>query len=286
MSAFLAIDWGTTNRRVYRIADGRVAETEQDARGVTAVTDFESELAAIRARLGDLPVLMAGMVGSTIGWRDAGYIPAPAALGDLGDGLCRIDDRTAIVPGVSFRDAGRCDVMRGEEVQALGAAAAGLVPDDAMLVQPGTHCKWIEMASGRIARFTTAMTGELFALLRTHSILAAQLAGEVAPDDAFLEGVREGAKRDLTASLFGIRAASLLGARADADMASFASGLIIGADVAARAAASPLDTAYILADTPLGALYGAAIEANGRTATLVDGQAAFVAGIVRLGDCL
>jgi len=281
--SLLAIDWGTTNRRVYRIGDGAVVATERDALGVTAVSDFAGELAAIRARFGDLPVLMAGMVGSTIGWREARYVPAPAGLDDLGDNLLRIDERTAIVPGVSFSDGTRGDVMRGEEVQLLGAVAAGLTPPDALLVQPGTHCKWVEMAGSRIMRFTTAMTGELFALVRAHGILSAQLGADVALGDAFRDGVREGAKRDLTASLFGIRAAKLLGLRDDADAASFASGLIIGADVAARVAERPFDTAYILADPVLGGLYAAAIEVNGRTGTIIDSQAAFVAGISRIG---
>lgn len=283
---FLAIDWGTTNRRVYRIEDGAVMATERDALGVTAVSDFAGELAAIRARFGDLPVLMAGMVGSTIGWREAAYIAAPAGIEDLGANLLRIDARTAIVPGVSFVDGKRGDVMRGEEVQLLGAVAGGLAPADAMLVQPGTHCKWVEMAGGRIARFTTAMTGELFGLVRSHGILAAQLGAEVILGDAFLEGAREGTKRDLTASLFGIRAAKLLGLRDDADAASFASGLIIGADVAARVAEHSFDTAYILADPMLGGLYAAAVEANGRAATIVDSRAAFVTGITRLGAFL
>jgi 2-dehydro-3-deoxygalactonokinase len=282
----LAIDWGTTNRRVYRIEDGAVTATERDALGVTSVSDFAGELAAIRARFGDLPVLMAGMVGSTIGWREARYVPAPAGLDDLRDNLLRIDDRTAIVPGVSFSDGKRGDVMRGEEVQLLGAVAAGLTPPDALLVQPGTHCKWVEMAGSRITRFTTAMTGELFALVRGHGILSAQLGADVVLGDAFRDGVREGAKRDLTGSLFGIRAAKLLGLRDDADAASFASGLIIGADVAARVADNPFDTAYILADPVLGGLYAAAIEVNGRAATIIDSHAAFVAGISRIGASL
>ena len=281
----LAIDWGTTNRRVYRIEDGAVTATERDALGVTAVGDFAGELEAIRARFGDLPVLMAGM-GSTIGWREAPYVPAPAGLDDLGRNLLRIDERTAIVPGVSFSDGTRGDVMRGEEVQLLGAVAAELAPSDALLVQPGTHCKWVEMAGSRIARFTTAMTGELFALVRAHGILSSQLGAEVVLGDAFRDGVREGAKRDLTASLFGIRAAKLLSLRDDADAASFASGLIIGADVAARVAENPFETAYILADPVLGGLYAEAIEVNGRAAMIIDSHTAFVAGISRVGASL
>ncbi|MET0308308.1 MAG: 2-dehydro-3-deoxygalactonokinase [Sphingomonas sp.] len=280
---FLAVDWGTTNRRVFVIEDGRVAHTERDGRGVTAVQDFAGEAAAIRAHFGDLPMLMAGMVGSNIGWRLAPYVAAPAGIAEVAAGLLRIDERTAIVPGVSTLEDGRPDVMRGEEVQFLGAVAAGLVPGDSLLVQPGTHCKWAKMAGGRIAGFTTAMTGELFALLRQHGLLAAQLGGDVTPSAAFLEGVEEGRRQDLAASLFGIRAAGMLGQRDDADAASYASGLLIGSDVAARLATAGHDTVHILADQMLGELYITAIEAHNRRALLVDSHTAFVAGILAIG---
>ncbi len=282
---YVAVDWGTTNRRTYLIQDGQVVRSERDDLGVTAMArdGFAREVASLRDRFGDHPMLLAGMVGSTIGWRVAPYVPAPAGLAALARGLCRIDARTAVVPGLSFVDGSRADVMRGEEVQLLGATAAALAPPDALLCQPGTHCKWVEMVDGNIARFTTAMTGELFALIRTHGILAAQLGGTVALGDAFREGVAEGGRRDLAASLFAIRAAGLLGRRDDAAAASFASGLLIGGDVAARLADLPHAAVHILADPTLGTLYAAAIEAQGRTAQIVDSHAAFVAGIVHLG---
>lgn len=283
---FLAVDWGTTNRRVYRIEGGHVAQTERDDRGVTAVQDFAGEVAEIRARFGELPMLLAGMVGSNIGWQVAPYVPAPAGIADLAANLLRIDDRTAIVPGISTQVQGRPDVMRGEEVQLLGAVAAGLVPDDALLAQPGTHCKWAEMAGGRVIDFTTAMTGELYALLRSHGLLAAQLGGEVALGAAFREGVEDGKRRDLAAQLFGIRAARMLGTRDDADAASYASGLLIGADVAARMATNGHDTVHILADPGLGSLYCEAVGAHGRAPRLVDSHAAFVAGIIAIGEAL
>lgn len=278
---FLALDWGTTNRRTFVIEDGRVVRSERDDRGVTAIRQggFETEVAGLRERFGDLPMLLAGMIGSNVGWRVAPYVSAPAGIGDLAANLLRIDERTCIVPGIAT--AG--DVMRGEEVQLLGAVAAGLAPGDALLCQPGTHCKWVEMIGGRVAGFTTAMTGELFALLRSHGLLAAQLRSEVELGDSFREGLAEGVKRDLAASLFGIRAARLLGRRDDADAASFASGLLIGADVAARLERSGHDTVHILADPGLGGLYAAAIEGRGRQAVLVDSHAAFVAGIIEIG---
>jgi len=276
---FLAIDWGTTNRRIFLIEEGRVARTERDDQGVTAVEDFDAAVADIRARFGDLPMLLAGMVGSNIGWRLAPYVPAPAGIEELAANLLRIDARTAIIPGVSTIACGRPDVMRGEEVQLLGAVLAGLVPADALLAQPGTHCKWAKLTAGRIADFTTAMTGELFALLRSHGLLAAQLQGEIAVNAAFLAGVEEAKRRDLLGSLFGIRAAKMLGTRADEDMAAFASGLLIGSDVAARLEAWQQGPVHILAGPELGALYLSAVEAHGRTAYLVDSHTAFVAGI-------
>ncbi|WP_369062319.1 2-dehydro-3-deoxygalactonokinase [Caulobacter sp. 73W] len=279
---FLAVDWGTTNRRVYRIEDGKVVRTERDDQGVTAVGDFDAAVADIRTRFGDLPMLLAGMVGSNIGWRVAPYVAAPAGIEAIAANLLRIDARTAIVPGVSTLADGRPDIMRGEEVQLLGAAGAGLVPADALLAQPGTHCKWATMAGGRIAGFTTAMTGELFALLRGHGLLAAQLGGDVANGAAFLEGVEDAKRRDLAASLFGIRAAKILGTRDDADAAAYASGLLIGSDVAARLDASTHDCVHILSGPELGDLYTAAIKANGCAARLVDSHAAFVAGIIAI----
>ena len=130
-SAFLAVDWGTTNRRVFRFEDGTVAHTERDDCGAASVTDFASEVAAIRERSGDLPMLLAGMVGSTVGWRVVPYVAAPAGIDELVAGLDWIDDRTAIVPGVSCSQNGRADVMRGEEVQLLGAVAGWMSPPDA-----------------------------------------------------------------------------------------------------------------------------------------------------------
>ncbi|WP_447761814.1 2-dehydro-3-deoxygalactonokinase [Sphingopyxis panaciterrae] len=278
--SFLAVDWGTTNRRVFRFDGGEITQTERDERGAASVDDFAAEVAGIRDRFGDLPMLLAGMVGSTVGWRAVPYVAAPAGIDELVAALDRIDDRTAIVPGVSCRT----DVMRGEEVQLLGAVAGGMVPADALLAQPGTHCKWAEMTGGRIAGFTTAMTGELFALLRKHSLLAGSLGSDVVDGAAFREGLAEGARRDLAASLFGIRAASVLGERADVDAASFASGVLIGSDVAARLAETSFGRVHILADPTLGGLYATAISAAGREPMIVDSHIAFATGILAIRE--
>jgi 2-dehydro-3-deoxygalactonokinase len=174
--------------------------------------------------------------------------------------------------------------MRGEEVQLLGAVAAGLTPADALLCQPGTHCKWATMRGGALVDFSTAMTGELFALLKKHALIGAAMRGDVADGAAFREGVERSADRDLTVALFGVRPASLLGVRDDVDAAAYVSGLLIGSDCRAQVAAG--GTAYILADPDLGNLYAAAVDTIGGTAVQVDSHAAFVAGITRLWELL
>jgi 2-dehydro-3-deoxygalactonokinase len=282
---FIAVDWGTTNRRCYLIDQGRAVKTERDDTGVKALLpqDYPAQIAAIRDRLGDLPILLAGMVGSTVGWRDAPYIDAPASLAALASSLLWIDARTAIVPGVCFRDDDRPDVMRGEEVQLLGAVEAGLAPSNALLVQPGTHCKWAVMKNGAIASFRTAITGELFALLGEHSLLASQMSDPVDAGDAFSRGVMEGRRRDLAASLFVVRSSSVLGtAPLTKNCAAYVSGLLIGADVTARVAEHDARTVHVLADPRLGALYATALRAEGRIAIRIDSHGAFVAGVTKI----
>lgn len=278
----IAVDWGTTNRRAYLIdAAGQVLHTERDGMGLLAVPPggFADQIAAIRAKMGDLPVLLAGMVGSARGWVNVPYLPCPARLEDLAGALHWVEPgRTAIVPGLCDR-AG--DVMRGEEVQLLGAVAAGLAPGDALLCQPGTHCKWARMAGGHVASFATAMTGEIFALLKNHSLLADFLGGDVEDGEAFRAGVRDGLSGRLTTRLFRVRAAALLGHRSTEESAAYASGLMIGHDVGGENLREG-DPVHILADPHLGRLYVAAVHCAGGQPILIDSHAAFVAGIFRL----
>jgi 2-dehydro-3-deoxygalactonokinase len=285
---FLAVDWGTTNRRVYLIEAGAVQATERDDRGILAAggRSFAADAAAIRARFGDLPMICAGMIGSVDGWAETSYRSCPAGLDILAAKVTWVEaGRTAIIPGVSFVGSGRADVMRGEEVQLLGAVAAGMAPPDALLCQPGTHCKWAQMARGQIASFRTTMTGELFAQLKTHSLLADFMGGEVADGEAFRAGLADAVKRALLGNLFGARAAVLTDQRSRCDIAAYVSGLLIGSDVLEQGIVTASNV-HVLADLTLGELYAAAIEAAGGKAVLLDSHQAFVAGIIRLWNLI
>ena len=286
-AAVIAVDWGTTNRRVLLLdAAGTVLAVNPDARGVLSgnVTDYVAEIADLRARLGDLPVIAAGMVGSSRGWREVPYVAAPAGLADLARGMVEVADRVTIVPGVSLVDGMASEVMRGEEVQVLGAVAAGLAPQTALFCQPGTHSKWVRVEDARITGCTTAMTGELFGLLRRDSVLAEMLAGDISPGRAFREGVERGkGASDLTVALFRIRAACLLGELDQTDAPSFASGLLIGAETGAQGNLAGREV-HLISGGALGELYAAAIEAAGGTPVRIDDTNAFAAGIANMRE--
>ncbi|MHC2105323.1 2-dehydro-3-deoxygalactonokinase [Methylobacterium sp. WL64] len=280
-AAYIAVDWGTTNRRAYAMsAEGVVIDTQQDDRGVLALSpdDYPGAIARLRERFGAQVVVAAGMVGSTRGWREAPYIDAPAALRDLAAASLAVAHDVRIIPGVALRSGPRPDVMRGEEVQVLGAISSGAAPPTALFCQPGTHNKWIATVDGAITDFATVMTGELFALVRTHGILAGMLDGAVADGPAFRDGLRRGREaRNLAAALFEVRAGVLLARLAPDDAAAYASGLMIGADVGTRTdlAERPV---HLLGGGALAALYTVAItEAGGHAVAVPDG--ATTAGI-------
>lgn len=283
--AYLAVDWGTTNRRVFAIDDdGRVLATERDGQGLLATPrdGFADEVAGLRRRFGDVTVLCAGMVGSASGWANVPYVEAPAGLERLAARLHWIEpNRTAIVPGVAKRDAEAPDVMRGEEVQLLGAVASGAAPEGALLCQPGTHCKWARVEGGRITWFRTAMTGELFALLKRDSLLSPFLGEAIEAAEDFRQGIALARRGHALGALFGERAGVLLGLRKSGQAASRVSGLLIGDDVRAQSLARG-QTVYVLADPVLGGLYKAAIEEMGARAVLLSSHEAFVAGINRI----
>jgi 2-dehydro-3-deoxygalactonokinase len=266
--ALVALDWGTSSLRAFLMtADGAVINRAASAHGIQnlpepGVAGFERAFAEIAgpwlAARPDLPVVAGGMVGSAQGWREAPYVPCPAGPVDLAAAAADVTTadghRILIAPGVLYDPpAAAPDVMRGEEIQIAGA----LVADPswsaaARIVLPGTHSKWVEVADGRIVRFATYMTGELFAILRRHSILGRLMpdpaAGPTAVADeptrrsAFATGVRAGLRDGsaaLTHGLFAVRTLGLMKRMPNAVLEDYLSGLLIGHELAG--AADPAD---------------------------------------------
>lgn len=282
-NGYIAVDWGTTNRRAWRMEGGRPTAEFADDLGFTSVPagGFPMEVAGIRRRLGDLPLLLAGMVGARGGWVAAPYLPCPLDLPTLAASLIEVPgERAFIVPGASFVDGKRADVIRGEETQFVGAVHAGMCEPDALICHPGTHNKWARMEQGRLTFFRTVMTGEMFSLLKAHSLLKQWLARPAEPNEAFADGVDRGLEgRALTADIFTVRARVLLGSLAEEDVASFVSGLLIGADLRSGLSRMPEQSEVIVMGSgTLTRLFSAALRQIGRANREVDGEQAFLAG--------
>lgn len=285
---FIAVDWGTTNRRAWAVEPDCARDLLDDGLGVMKVEPggFPFEIRQLREKFGDRPMLLGGMIGSNRGWVETTYVPAPAALDHLVDAICWPEDGVGIVPGVSYRNDNDADVMRGEEVQILGALAAGLIAPDALVCHPGTHAKWLRMQRGAIGPFRTVMTGELFALLSKHSILADQLQSEAAPNESFRRGVEHGLDPgDLTAELFSIRARCLVGVF-EPDSSSYASGLLIGADIYTGLRFGGDGPVALIGRPDLTALYAEALRIAGRESTDLDGERAFLLGAQAIAERL
>ncbi len=296
-SEWVAVDWGTSNLRVWGIGiGGRVlfARASAQGMGTLAPDAYPRVLADILAPDIDptgkpIDALICGMAGARHGWMEAPYLDAPADLSTLAAAAVTASEPGArlcarILPGVCQRGDGAEDVMRGEETQLLGLTT--LVPHFSGIVcMPGTHCKWVMLSGRRVERFATVMTGELFEVLRAHSVLRYACAGSrQGPDHA--EGFKIGlapavdAPHRLPAILFKVRAGALLSARTPDWCAGYLSGLLIGAEIGAQREWIGRGDLAIVGSAGLAELYGEAMAKIGKKALIVDGHAASLAGLM------
>lgn len=240
----VAVDWGTSSLRAALLGPGgEVLEERAFPRGILTVDPggfsslFEvlfGDWMQVDGRL----CLISGMAGSRQGWLEAPYCPCPTGFDELGQRLAWIEPgRIAIVPGLSIDKDGVPDVMRGEETQVFGALQL-LELADARLVLPGTHSKWVTVAKHHVTDFSTWMTGEFYALLRQHSILARTLPNNANDSDpaldanAFEQGVSHALRgQGLLHTAFSTRTLSLFNRMATDALPSYLSGLVIGEEL-------------------------------------------------------
>jgi 2-dehydro-3-deoxygalactonokinase len=283
----VALDWGTSSLRAWLLGDdGAVLADKSAPLGILKVPDGDFA-AVFRDVCGEwlarpLPAIACGMIGSRQGWVEAPYAACPAGFDALtggfawaavgGDGA-----RLAIVPGVRCADArGVPDVMRGEETQVFGAL--GGAHGSGAFVLPGTHSKWVRVVAGRIESFTTYMTGEVFAVMREHSILGRMMPSGAAPHSgaAFRRGWETGLGGDasLLQRLFGARTLGLFGTLAPEEAPSYLSGLLIGDEVRAAAEGLAVPAVTLIGDPVLCERYREVIVGRGLAANVAPPDAA------------
>jgi 2-dehydro-3-deoxygalactonokinase len=289
----IGVDWGITQLRAYQIgADGSISASRSVAKGIMAVKDG-AFAATLEAVIGDWldqeaePVLMSGMIGSRQGWVEAPYVSCPAHPAEVAQALAEVTwgsgRRGLICPGLTCRDPhGVPDVMRGEEVQMFGVldALAGLAASS--ICHPGTHSKHVRVEDGAVTGFRTYMTGEVFGVLREHSILGRTMA-EGPPDwSAFEAGVaRASQDGGLLHHLFGARTRVLMNEIAPASEADYLSGMLIGHEINSAGGSGPV---LVLGTEALVERYERAFRLRGRDTRIFNGELATVKGLRLIHD--
>ena len=277
-------DWGTTNLRGWLVDDqGAVIARYQSDMGLLKSVEvgFGQVFTQLVQSLGaeaNTPALISGMAGSSIGWHEVPYTPTPADAQAIAATALPIPDRdnTWIIGGVSHQGDNGPEVMRGEEVQALGVLEQH--PEARWLCLPGTHTKWLRLENGSIRSFTTYMTGELYSWVTQHSLIATQIQGDGFDADAFALG-RQIARQHtaLSSAVFQLRTRFLAGELRADQVASAASGLLIQHELAV--ATQSLDgPVYLCGAKEVADPYTHALQQDGIESHAIAPEQATIAG--------
>lgn len=245
----VVIDWGTSHFRAYlcaivnehfsliaQVSAPGVCKSSDDYEQVLldSITPWSDEYGALN-------ILIAGQVGSSIGWKETPYLGCPISPIETAKHCMRFSCQAHtifIVPGLSCQLAlDNFDVLRGEEVQVLGwlASSDEHQKGEHLLCLPGTHTKWVHIINGEIQLFKSAMTGELYDLLCNGSVLI-QPQSSTFSQKVFDLGAHFTLNSPLgnfAHGLFSVRSKQLFGQIPGMHASAYLSGMLIGTDVRA-----------------------------------------------------
>ncbi|SHI30184.1 2-dehydro-3-deoxygalactonokinase [Aquimarina spongiae] len=252
---FISCDWGTTNFRI-RLVDTKNLKVIQEHKTNLGVSklyqkyleqkEFSQEaffknylLKQLNVFSGidknNLLVIASGMITSTIGMKELKYASVPQSINGQ-DILCCLTSlakgiQLLLISGVKTKK----DVIRGEEAQVIGLMDHISEASEGIIVLPGTHSKHITFLEDKIYDFSTFMTGELFEILSTQSILSFSMTNikwDPKFSKIFLDGVQKGINNEIMKVLFSIRANNILHHTKKEMNFYYLSGLIIGSELA------------------------------------------------------
>ena len=309
MDEFISCDWGTSAFRL-RLVDAQTKNVLAEVKTNTGIaatyaawkesgkndrvgfycnllTEQVKKLEKLcHKELDDISIVMSGMVSSSIGMIELPYKELPFftngsdVLTHIISPSKELKNKMIIISGAKTKN----DVMRGEETKLVGCEMAD-EKDGQLFIMPGTHCKHIIVQDGMITHFKTFMTGEVFSLLSTKSILAASVEEtqkEQWTEEAiasFTKGVLEGAFNNLLNSIFHVRTNKLFDYYTAKENYNYLSGLLIGSELKELAQKNDAQITLV-ANGPLALYYLQALQTLGLTANVhnVDADKALIAG--------
>lgn len=289
---FIAVDWGSSNLRIWVYQQNQCVWQHADQNGVLkhhpdAFKDTWLTLLSLcpQPLSKDTTVIMSGMVGSNIGWVDSHYLRCPTPLSALSQHLTAVEVAgpfpTFIVPGLQIAGPKTYNVMRGEETQLFGA-----LTDERWYIFPGTHSKWVQVQEGIVCDFQTIMTGEFFHLLSHYSIVGKNAGEQNTNIQAFLDGAERGWNETcLSRSVFDLRARILSHSLPPDTLYESLSGLLIGHEIAQMLQHYAINTGeevILVGNEELLSRYQSLFHHFGYRCRLCNGEKAFINGIRRL----
>ena len=289
----LSCDWGTSSLRLRLVdlSNNNIIAEKNSAEGIAKTFEawknsngegrVEFYLAQVKTLIGiisiekkidltGIPVVISGMASSSIGMYELPYAELPFAL-DGANALVHNFPGTDSFPYPSMLISGvRNDrnVMRGEETQLIGMADMVNLPPgskEAIFIFPGTHSKHVYVSNGELQNFDTYITGELFNLLGTHSILKDSIdttaLAEITQDnkEAFISGLQESVASGIMKSLFTVRTNDLFKRFDKKQNAHYLSGLLIGEELKIISAKTDA-TVVLCSASNLSSFYTTALE--------------------------
>ncbi|HRH47329.1 MAG TPA: 2-dehydro-3-deoxygalactonokinase [Panacibacter sp.] len=257
MKHFISCDWGTTSFRL-RLIDATTKQILAETKSVQGIATIYGlwkeqpsvdrilfysnvilqQIRILKKKVGysldNLPVIISGMASSSIGMLELPYkqIPFNVNTAELNIHIipatetCR--HQMIIISGVCTAN----DVMRGEETILAGCSIEN-TNDEQLFIFPGTHSKHVVIQNGVVKEIKTYMTGELFDLLSSKSILSASVEVDImiSNSESFIKGIREAATTNFLNSIFHVRTNQLLGASDKKENYHYLSGLLIGEEL-------------------------------------------------------
>ncbi len=181
------------------------------------------------------PILISGMASSSIGLKTLPYATLPFSCSGKDLHIERISTElfrspVFLISGVSSGT----DVIRGEETQMIGLYDALYDKSKVIYILPGTHSKHVICDQGKVTQFATFMTGELFDVIRGHTVLKNSVGRgkwDKSAEQKYCRGVLDSQSSKLLHHLFRIRAADVLNKQSQTDSYYYLSGLLIGQEL-------------------------------------------------------
>lgn len=299
-------DWGTTRCRLYlaRIENAQWKLVDRiDGRGVKGLGNIEWYFLAMthnwRLQHNVDYAVLAGAVGSNIGWKETSYVACPESICGINQHCVEIDCEgipVKLVPGMACDEnpLGLPDVMRGEETQLLGYLRHKPQSSDTqnLFCLPGTHSKWVVTAGDKVTSIHSIPTGEMYDVLVSHSILADRRERGKWEDKSFFQGLNVASKTEssLLTALFSTRSFRLIDPDSTVHTQSYMSGICIGSEMKDVLALythnneKPPQHLTLVGSGKLTELYHLAAQHFGLSCDVYDGDTAVYKGLLAIAE--